>query len=618
MINKFQKITISLISAAAVAIIYSCNSNAVAVSGFEAGNIIDDVVFTNTGSMTVDQIQIFLNSKVPVCDNWGTNGSTPTSRRDYVLSLGETLPLKCLKEYTENGKTAAQIIYDAAQEYKINPQVLIVLLQKEQALITDDWPVSGQYRSATGYGCPDGAPCDSDYYGFTNQVRWSARMFRAIFNDSPTWYTPYELGNNYIQYNPSSSCGGTTVNIQNRSTQALYNYTPYQPNDAALAAGYGTGNSCSAYGNRNFYLYFTDWFGSTKAINGSIQLSSSLTTNSPSTSYVGDQITATYAIKNESEFPISAGGFGICARLNGKNYDFGFSNNVTIPANGLVNISYSKTISEPGNLDIFVCSFNDKLGGWVGNIYPYNIDGYVRSGSFTVKDNPLITSNVVLSPTNPIVGKPVTATIAITNSSNNPVTLETIVVAARDAGGRNVDFPADSNITIAANSTYTYTKTRDFTTPGSHIFFVSSIKGGFWNNSYPESNNSSIIRNGSFVVQDSLLVTSGVTLSPTNPVAGQSVTATMVITNASNNPVTLDTIVVAARDSAGMNVDFPSDKNITIAANSTYTYSKIKIFTTPGAYSFFISGIKDGGWNSSYPKSDLSGAVIRSGSFTVN
>ena len=242
------------------------NTSAAPVAGFQAGRIIDDIIFTNIGSMSVEQIQTFLNSKVPVCDNWGTNGSTPTSRRDYVLSLGETLPLKCLKEYTENGKTSAQIIYDAAQEYKINPQVLIVLLQKEQALVTDDWPVSGQYRTATGYGCPDGAPCDAEYFGFTNQVRWSARMFRAILNDSPTWYTPYELGDNYIQYNPSSSCGGTTVNIQNRATQALYNYTPYQPNDAALNAGYGVGNNCSSYGNRNFYLYFTDWFGSTYGV----------------------------------------------------------------------------------------------------------------------------------------------------------------------------------------------------------------------------------------------------------------------------------------------------------------------------------------------------------------
>jgi uncharacterized protein with LGFP repeats len=53
------------------------------------------------------------------------------------------------------------------------------------------------------------------------------------------------------------------VFIYNQATAGLYNYTPYQPNAAALRAGYGSGDDCSAYGNRNFYSYFTDWFGST-------------------------------------------------------------------------------------------------------------------------------------------------------------------------------------------------------------------------------------------------------------------------------------------------------------------------------------------------------------------
>ena len=121
-----------------------------------------------------------------------------------------------------------------------------------------------------GYGCPDSGPnnsanCNSSYYGFTNQMTWAARMFRAIMDASPTWYTPYTVGTNYIQWNPQAGCGGTNVYIQNRSTAALYNYTPYQPNAAALNAGYGMGDSCSAYGNRNFFLYFRDWFGATQS-----------------------------------------------------------------------------------------------------------------------------------------------------------------------------------------------------------------------------------------------------------------------------------------------------------------------------------------------------------------
>lgn len=215
------------------------------VTGFNPGRIIDDSVMGDFGTMSPGNIQFFLNVKGVNC----SNGEAP-----------------CLKNYTEGGRTAAQIIYDTAQEFKINPQVLVVTLQKEVGLVTINQPAAWRYRTAMGYGCPDSTPgvCNAEYYGFTNQMRWAARMFRAILNASPTWYTPYTVGNNFIQWHPNGGCGGTNVYIQNRATQALYNYTPYQPNQAALNADYGTGDGCSSYGNRNFFLYFRDWFGNSQ------------------------------------------------------------------------------------------------------------------------------------------------------------------------------------------------------------------------------------------------------------------------------------------------------------------------------------------------------------------
>jgi len=56
------------------------------------------------------------------------------------------------------------------------------------------------------------------------------------------------------------------VNVQNYATAALYNYTPYQPNAAALGNLYGTGDGCSSYGNRNFWVYYNDWFGPTAGL----------------------------------------------------------------------------------------------------------------------------------------------------------------------------------------------------------------------------------------------------------------------------------------------------------------------------------------------------------------
>lgn len=245
-------------------------SSAASLSSFKAGNIISDAVMSNYNTMSIADIQNFLDSKNK-CDN-----------RDYNLYLQyksahptinwhwEDGHFVCLAEerfgdgeVIGSGMTAAEIIYDAAQKSRINPQVLLVLLQKESSLITDKVPNDFDYRKATGYGCPDTAACDSKYYGFKNQIYRAAELFRYVLDHNSAYYPAGRTV--YVGYHPSSSCGGTQVYIENRATAALYQYTPYQPNSAALNAGYSTGNSCSAYGNRNFYLYFNDWFGNTQA-----------------------------------------------------------------------------------------------------------------------------------------------------------------------------------------------------------------------------------------------------------------------------------------------------------------------------------------------------------------
>lgn len=237
---------------------------AVSLVDFDPGYIISDYTMSNYNSMSETDIQNFLNANGN-CKDTRTYLAQQYSGYSYHIRDGHFVCLaeeifgdgEAYGENVTNGQTAAHIIWQAAQDYKINPQVLIVLLQKEQSLITDSWPNSIQFRSATGYGCPDTAPCSSEYYGFKNQVRKAAALFRAVLNGG---WTNYPLGNNYIQYNPNASCGGSVVNIQSLATSALYRYTPYQPNAGALAAGYGTAD-CGAYGNRNFYLYFQDWFG---------------------------------------------------------------------------------------------------------------------------------------------------------------------------------------------------------------------------------------------------------------------------------------------------------------------------------------------------------------------
>jgi hypothetical protein len=261
-------------------------------SQFNAGRIIDDAVFFNNGAMTANQIQDFLNQEVPTCDNagnlpfYGTYNNISYNGNILRKNLDPTLhpaPFTCLKQYYENTTThennigspgtvpagaisAAQMIYNAAQTSHINPRVLIVLLQKEEGLVQDDWPWDTQYQKATGFGCPDTGPnntanCNSAYYGFYNQVSHAAAQFRNYTNNPNSFN--YTVGLNTIKWNPNAACGTAQVNIYNQATADLYDYTPYVPNAAALSNLYGTGDGCSSYGNRNFWRYYTDWFGST-------------------------------------------------------------------------------------------------------------------------------------------------------------------------------------------------------------------------------------------------------------------------------------------------------------------------------------------------------------------
>ena len=232
------------------------SSSAADIRNFDPGNIMSDAVMSNKSTMSIQDIQNFLNSK-NYCDNRNVHMAAWYPHLQYNIKDGRFV---CMARDSFNGKSAAQIIWQVAQDYSINPQFLIVLLEKEQGLITDTWPNHIQYRSATGFGCPDTAPCDSQYFGLENQLRQAANLFRTVLNGG---WSNYPVGNTYVQYHPNAACGGSIINIQNRATSALYRYTPYQPNQSALSAGYGTGDSCGAYGNRNTWRLFTDWFGGT-------------------------------------------------------------------------------------------------------------------------------------------------------------------------------------------------------------------------------------------------------------------------------------------------------------------------------------------------------------------
>lgn len=276
-------------------------THAADASKWKAGRIIDDALFLNPNDMSVSDIQNFLNSKVPVCDTSGTQPASEYGRPDlthaqYAASRGwPSPPYVCLRNYYEVPKTApgnyipdnsynhgggsfpggvsaAQLIYDAAQKYGISNKALLVKLATESAgpLTTDTWPFQKQYTYAMGAHCPDSGPggsanCDINYSGFSMQISEAASLLRWYIDSmTQSWWQykkPYQVNSILWNVEPTG-CGAGNVYLETKATAALYTYTPYQPNQAALNNMYGTGDGCSAYGNRNFWRVWVDWFGS--------------------------------------------------------------------------------------------------------------------------------------------------------------------------------------------------------------------------------------------------------------------------------------------------------------------------------------------------------------------
>ncbi len=231
---------------------------------FRPGNIISDQLFYDGSAMSAADVQFFLESRNPRCV--AADDGTPCLQDARQDTYTRPADASCPGTYTgAPAETAATIIAKVGQACGISQRVLLVIMQKEQGLVT----LSGnnltarRYERAMGYACPDTAPCNPAYAHLFNQVYSAAARYRYYANNAAQFN--HRAGRvNTVRFHPNAGCGSSEVFIENLATAGLYNYTPYQPNAAALAAGKGTGDACSAYGNRNFWIYYTDWFGSTQ------------------------------------------------------------------------------------------------------------------------------------------------------------------------------------------------------------------------------------------------------------------------------------------------------------------------------------------------------------------
>jgi hypothetical protein len=169
-----------------------------------------------------------------------------------------------LKNYSASGKSAATIIWEAARGISkarsdltpnLNPGILLAYLEKEMSLLSyssynPNTDPEGRIGIAMGYGCPDTASCDPEYFGFINQLNWAAFQLQYNFNNAAAKSSkvlPYIVGTQITTLDEYK------VTIDNASTAANYRYTPhvywgnYNLWKIIVANGWGLSNSTYTY-----------------------------------------------------------------------------------------------------------------------------------------------------------------------------------------------------------------------------------------------------------------------------------------------------------------------------------------------------------------------------------
>lgn len=231
---------------------------------FNPNLLIPDTAFNDTKTFgNAEGIQRFLESKNSVLAN-----TSP----DFLVKLSEpndpALKAKLDDPQPNLGRlrTAAEIIWDAAQASGLNPQVILVTLNKEQSLITGNISPERLQRAlnnAMGFDCPDASGCGNLFPGFYYQLMGNVdtegnRYLGAAKSLMKSFSTPSgrgptiaggvsKVGDRITLDNTMGDFSNIfhkqEVVLGNRATAALYRYTPHVFN-----------------GNYNFWRFFTAWF----------------------------------------------------------------------------------------------------------------------------------------------------------------------------------------------------------------------------------------------------------------------------------------------------------------------------------------------------------------------
>lgn len=276
MINdKLSLIPLTIIIILTNIILFNNNTYA----AYDGGNLIDDATLLNSSTMSANDIQYFLTSM-------GSGLASRTFYFDCVATDASEIYYRNAGAPCGQTVLASQVIYFASQIYGINPRAILVILQKEQSLITTANPTDWQLNQAMGYGCPTNGGCGASNFLYQiDNGTWLVRLHFERARGNMTWWwnqtTPWVCGYEHAApehfYSPNlypsqnvnfydqDGVYYRTHYIANAATSSLYCYTPHAYNNPSGLYGLPAYGSVGRYytGSYNFVYYFERWFGST-------------------------------------------------------------------------------------------------------------------------------------------------------------------------------------------------------------------------------------------------------------------------------------------------------------------------------------------------------------------
>lgn len=291
----FRRVSLLALAVTASVLLFTGGSAQAATNG----RMIDDSVFDASGSMSATDIQNFLN------------GFPNSCLKNYTDDMPSADPTRAYFDYLGTG-SAAQIIRRVADNYGINPRVLLTKLEQESSLVSGG---SGcalwRQASAVGFKCYDGAnlrttvfrgttiqtcvATDADM-GVARQLSrggWLLKWAKERANGNLNWLVPDDATYTYngpMTQGNKKRCGTCStiyydgywngVYLESGATASLYNYTPYlnQAFDEIWEGWWGAG---STVGPNYSYQYVS-------------QTSDRSLTNIPS----GQVVVLTFVLKN--------------------------------------------------------------------------------------------------------------------------------------------------------------------------------------------------------------------------------------------------------------------------------------------------------------------------------